>query len=186
VSQASFRTARLFSSPSAAASAPADAATGLPRASRASGLGSQLGGSLLRLQDPRGRLVMVLAGFGHRCSAIRASLQGGERGYYGEPSAARENARHGRTSATIAKVSSTLERLASAFLARCGGPNRRLEVDLVRPAILRRLVGVPADQPGAMPELAAADVVGAEFGDEPGLQPDHLLCLAGPPALAAR
>ena len=37
-----------------------------------------------------------------------------------------------------------------------------------------------------MPELATADVVGAEFGSQPGFQPDHLMRLAGPPAFAAR
>ena len=36
-----------------------------------------------------------------------------------------------------------------------------------------------------MPELTAADVVGTEFGDEAGIEPDHLLGLARPPALAA-
>ena len=36
-----------------------------------------------------------------------------------------------------------------------------------------------------MPKLAAADVVGAEFGDEPGIEANHLLDLACPSALAA-
>ena len=46
-----------------------------------------------------------------------------------------------------------------------------LAANLTHPAIFRRLVGPPTQQPRAMPKLAATDVVGAEFGDEPGVEP---------------
>ena len=36
-----------------------------------------------------------------------------------------------------------------------------------------------------MPELIAADVIGAEFGNENRLETDHLLGLSSPPALRA-
>ena len=45
--------------------------------------------------------------------------------------------------------------------------------------------GAPAEESRAVPELAATDVVGAQFGDKDRIKPDHFLRLAGPPALAA-
>jgi hypothetical protein len=49
--------------------------------------------------------------------------------------------------------------------------------DLVHPAVLRRLVGAPAREPRAVPELAAADAVGAEFGYEDRFEPDSFCVL---------
>jgi hypothetical protein len=60
-----------------------------------------------------------------------------------------------------------------------------LATDLLHSAGSERLVGAPADQPGAVPALAAADVIGRKFGDQDGIEPDYLLNLAGPPAIAA-
>ena len=39
--------------------------------------------------------------------------------------------------------------------------------ELIKSAVLRRLVGAPADQARAMPELPAADAMGAQFDEDP-------------------
>ena len=62
-----------------------------------------------------------------------------------------------------------LDTEATARFGGSGGLCRRLR-DLMHCAAPWSLVGSPADQPRAVPELAAADVVGDEFGDQHGVE----------------
>jgi hypothetical protein len=55
------------------------------------------------------------------------------------------------------------------------GTRSRVSAD--NSAVVGRFVGTPAEQSRAMPELAAADVVGTEFDDKHGIEPDPLLRL---------